>query len=115
MPIVFVICDDWTLRALLRAELLEQGIEALGFECVADALHAAADGHWPALVVADEAAAQAGEPELPALARRSALLLITSAAGAAIVPPCGAAMLCRPVQVGEIVARVRQMLEGQPA
>jgi DNA-binding response OmpR family regulator len=115
LPTVFVISEDWALRAPLRAELLEQGIEALGFDCVDDALHAAADGHWPALVVADDAALDAGRPELATLLQRSGLLVITSGAGDATAPPSGAATLRRPVRVGEITARVRQMLEGQPA
>lgn len=115
MPTVFVISEDWTLRAPLRAELIEQGIEALGFDCVDDALHAAAEGHWPALIVADEAALAAGRPELAALLQRSSLLLITSGAGVASVLPSGAAALRRPVRVGEISARVLQMLEGKPA
>lgn len=115
LPTVFVISEDWTLRAPLRAELIEQGIEALGFDCVDDALHAAAEGHWPALIVADEAAVDTGRPELATLLQRSRLLLITSGAGGAMVPPSGTASLRRPVRVGEISVRVRQMLEGQPA
>jgi len=30
MPTVFVIGEDWTLRSLVRAELREHGIAALG-------------------------------------------------------------------------------------
>lgn len=103
------------MRTALRAELIEQGIEALGFDCVDDALHAAADGQWPALVVADDSAFQPGKPELAALLRRSSLLLVASGAGAAPDLPPGVVALRRPVRVGEITARVRQILEGQPA
>jgi hypothetical protein len=115
LPTVFVISEDWTLRTALRAELIEQGTEALGFDCADDALHAAADGHWPALVVADDSALEPSKPELAALLRRSSLLLITSGAGAAPELPPGAVTMRRPVRVAKITARVRQILEGQPA
>jgi DNA-binding response OmpR family regulator len=115
LPTVFVISEDWTLRAAVRAELLEHGMETLGFDCVEDALRAAADGHWPALVLADDSVLEPGKPELTSLLRRSSLLLITSGTGAAPDLPPGAMVLRRPVRVGEITARVRQILEGQPA
>ena len=89
-----------------RLTTVEQGIEALGFDCVDDALHAAADGHWPALVVADESALNPDKPEIVALLRRSSLLLITSGVGASPKLPPGAVTLRRPVRVGEITARV---------
>lgn len=115
MPTVFIISEDWTLRTAVRAELLEQGIEALGFECSGDALPAAASGHWPALVVADDASAEAGRTDLSALLRRSALLLVVSGTRPPSETPPGAVVMRRPTQVREIVARARQMLEGQPA
>jgi hypothetical protein len=67
------------------------------------------------LVVADDSALQPSKPELAALLRRSSLLLITSGAGPTPELPPGAVTLRRPVRLGEITARVRQILEGQPA
>jgi hypothetical protein len=99
----------------VRAELVEQGIEALGFDCVDHALHAAAHGHWPALVVSDDSAFDPDKPEWATLLRRSTLLLIISGAGTAPQLPPGGVALRRPVRVAEITARVRQILEGQPA
>ena len=40
MPTVFVIAQDWQLRTSVRAELREQGVEALGMERVDDAAQA---------------------------------------------------------------------------
>src|SRR5262249_58954692 len=55
MPIVFVISKDWTLRALVRAELRHAGIEALGMESVDDAGRAIAEGHAPSAIGLDAA------------------------------------------------------------
>jgi hypothetical protein len=56
-----------------------------------------------------------GRAKLATLLQRSRLLVITCGAGGATVLPSGAATLRRPVRIGEISARVLQMLEGQPA
>ena len=51
-PVVHVVGRDWSLRALLRGELRERGVEALGFESAADSLEAAA-ARPPAAAVLD--------------------------------------------------------------
>ena len=40
MPTVFIIGKDWKLRSLVRAELREHGIEALGMETPQEAAQA---------------------------------------------------------------------------
>lgn len=115
MPTVFIIGDDWNLRGAVRAELLEQGIEALGFASLGDAARHAEAGVAPDLVLLDASTANAGDPATAALTRNAALLAVVSGLGAAPLLPPRAVLMRRPVRVSEIVLRVRQMLEGQAA
>lgn len=123
MPRVFVISDDWSLRALVRAELLHAGVHALGMEAVGDLAAALAQGDTPSSVVLDAAAIeQATGPTSAALARLAKsvpIVLVTSRpeiSGNPATPLEGvAAVLVRPVGVGEIVARVLALLQGQAA
>lgn len=115
MPTVFVISEDWTLRTAARAELLELGIDALGFESADQAAQAAAAGSLPDAVVLDTAHARLDHPAIASWTRRAGLLLITSGIAPAPEAPAGAVVLRRPVRVGEIVAQVRHILEGQLA
>ena len=55
MPVVFVISPEWTLRAMVRAELREAGIEALGLEGIHDQVAAINRGVEPSAVVVDGA------------------------------------------------------------
>ncbi len=115
MPTVFLITADWTLRAAVRAELLAQGIEALGFESAADAIHAAVSGPWPDLVVADDSTVNLTQPDAASSLSRASLLVVLSGIGEPRHLPPGAVAMRRPLRVAEITARVRQILEGQPA
>lgn len=112
MPTVFVIGKDWMLRAGVRAELRELGIEALGMETLADAQAALAAGTLPSAVVLE---ADAADPTLAQLARRAPLLVVASRTVETPAIAAAAAVLYRPVRVGEVVARVKQLLEGQAA
>src|SRR5438445_13858077 len=56
MPRVFVISEDWSLRALVRAELLHAGVHALGMDSVGDLAVALARGDTPSAIVLDAAA-----------------------------------------------------------
>ena len=70
MAIVFVIARDWTLRAAVRAELCELGIEALGMESAEDVGRALAAGQLPAAVVLEGTAEIAGHPAVRKLIER---------------------------------------------
>ena len=121
MAIVFVIARDWTQRTVVRAELRELGIEALGMESAEDVGRALAAGQMPAAVVLEGTAEIAGDPAVQKLIERVPTLLIASrtetlpqllsrpedAAGG----PRFAAIFYRPVRIAEIVARVRELLE----
>lgn len=114
MPTVFVIAPDWNLRGTVRAELREIGVEALGMEGVGDAVQAIAGGLMPDAIVLDATTPDASEPAMARLARQVPLVLVASRTEAAPELPA-AAVLWRPVQVGEIVRSVRQVLEGRAA
>ena len=122
MPTVFVISEDWILRTTVRAELRHAGVEALGMESADDAARMIARGTPPSVVVVDSTAVNAtpaSRQALRNLARRVPVILVASCpgvSGEASAPLDGAAaVLYRPVRVGEIVARVQQLLAGQAA
>ncbi len=123
MPRVFVISEDWSLRALVRAELLHAGVQALGMESVGDLAVALARGDTPSAVVLDAAAIQRAtgptRAALAKLARSVPIVLVASRSEISGQPDTllegVAAVLVRPVAVGEIVARVLGLLRGQAA
>ena len=114
MPIVFVVSRDWTLRAAVRAELREAGVEALGLETADDVGKALARGVVPSVVVIDgaELDTQLARDEMENLARYVAVLVVDSRVSPAPEIP-GAERLLRPVSIGDIVAKVRALLARQ--
>ena len=115
MPTVFVIGSDWTLRANVRAELREAGIEALGMETMDEAGQAIARGEWPAAAVLEAAAGEPNPTALGLLAKRVPVVVVASRTETVPLPEDAAVVLYRPVRVADIVARVKQLLEGQAA
>ena len=113
MPTVFVIGEDWTLRSLVRAELREHGIEALGMETPAEAAQAIAAGTVPSAMVLDSTPLGGAAAALEFLPRSVPVLLVTSPGAPA--PAWAAAVLSKPVRVGEIVATVENLLKGLAA
>ncbi|HXJ16292.1 MAG TPA: hypothetical protein VNM68_03745 [Candidatus Polarisedimenticolia bacterium] len=109
MPIVFVIARDWKLRAAVRAELREHGVETLGMESADDAGRALSAGQVPSAVVVEAVPEIAGESGIRKLIERVPAVLVASRTETFPLPPV-AAVFYRPVRVGEIVARVREML-----
>ena len=113
MPTVFVIGEDWHLRSLVRAELREHGVEALGLESADDAGRIIAAGTMPSVVVLALTSLRGNIAALEPLARRVPILVVTSPGASA--PPWAAATLPRPVTVGDVVARIESMLKGLAA
>ena len=113
MPTVFVIGEDWTLRTLVRAELCEHGIEALGMASPDEAAQAIATGTVPSAVVLDATPLGGAAAALDFLPRSVPVLVVTSQGAPA--PAWAAAVLSKPVQVGEIVSRVETLLKGLAA
>jgi len=110
MPVVFVIARDWTLRAAVRAELREQGFDALGMESADEAGRAIAAGQMPSALVIEATAEIAGEPAIQDLIARVPTVLIASRTEKMSLPPVHA-VLYRPIRIADITARVREILE----
>jgi DNA-binding response OmpR family regulator len=114
MPDVFVIATDWMLRVAVRAELRELGIDALGMDSPDDAGSALASNQMPAVVVLDATAELVGNPAIQNLVKRVPTILIASRTET--VPlPLVAAVLHRPVRIGDIIAKVRELIAGGKA
>ena len=115
MPVAFVIARDWTLRTGVRAELRERGIDALGMESAAEAGAAIAAGEMPAVVVIDAVSDIAGDPAIQKLIERVPTILVASRTETLPLPPVDT-VFYRPVRIGEIVARVQELIHrGHPA
>jgi DNA-binding response OmpR family regulator len=110
MPIVFVIASDWTLRTSVRAELREIGVEALGMETPEEVGRALAAGELPSVVVLEATEPAASAPAVQRLVERIPTVLVASRTET-VAMPCVAAVFYRPVRIGEIVARVRELLQ----
>ena len=114
MPDVLLIGRDWTARALLRAQLLEEGVEVKAFETAADALEGLV--HSATLIVADISANDQPSVELDQLAlwakRIPTWLLASHSANAecAIQGRGFERVLFRPVMVGELVRDIKERL-----
>ena len=115
MPSVFVIAQDWTLRAGVRAELRESSIEALGMETVGEAARRIAEGGTPSAIVLEAGAAEHALAALDRLAPQVPLIVVASRTETSPLPEKAAAVFYRPVRVGEIVACVERLLRGQAA
>ena len=109
MPVVFVIARDWTLRTSVRAELREAGIDALGMESADDAGKALASGQLPSAVVLEAVNGLADDPRIASLVERVPAILIASRTERVPLPPV-AAVLYRPVRIGEIVAKLQGLV-----
>ena len=70
MPVVSVIATEWKLRAAVRAELRERGIDALGMDSAEDVGRAVAGGTMPGVVVLEANAELAGDAAVQSLVGR---------------------------------------------
>ena len=121
MPSVFVLAKDWTLRTAVRAELRERGVEALGMDSAEDAGRTIASGQMPAAFVVEGTTEFMSNPAVQSLMSRVPTILIASRTEKIPSPPADSGgtgspgkyrgtVLYRPVQVGEIVNRVLDLL-----
>jgi DNA-binding response OmpR family regulator len=116
MQIVFVVSPYWTLRTAVRAELREADVEALGMETADDVGIALGRGTLPSVVVIDAAQleTQSAREAIANLARHLPVLVVDSRVTPGPEIP-GAERLARPISVGDIVARVRTLLQKRPS
>ena len=111
MPVVIILARDWTLRAALRAELRERGIDALGIDTAEDVGRILAEGVVPAAAVVEVTSEFADSPAIQSLLKRVPAILIASRTETVALPPA-AAVFYRPVSIGEIVTRVLELLKA---
>ncbi|MGH9405594.1 MAG: hypothetical protein ACRD3D_07140 [Terriglobia bacterium] len=113
---VFLVSRDWQSRALLRAQLIEEGLRVKAYLSASEAAESVGSkARGAALVVADVSAPAARDEidTLSALARRVPVWVIasrTSAGEAALRAQGFEAIVFRPVTLGELAARVKQRL-----
>jgi hypothetical protein len=107
MPVVFVISPDWTLRTMVRAELREAGIMALGMQTTGDLEEVLDRGVVPSSIVLDgvELEDLKAQKMLETLTQDVPVLVVDSTITPAPHLP-GAEVLHRPVQVRDVVSRV---------
>jgi DNA-binding response OmpR family regulator len=115
-PVVFVISSDWTLRAMVRAELREAGIEALGMENIRDMVEALHRGTTPSLIVIDgvELEKPVTRETIEEMSRNIPILVVDSRVTPAPILP-SAEILPRPIRVQDIVSRVLTRLSRKTA
>lgn len=109
MPVVFVIATDWKLRTAVRAELREVGVDALGMDSPNDAGRLLASNQMPAVIVLEATAELVGDSAIQNLVKRVPTILIPYRTETVPLPPV-AAVLYRPVRIGDIVSKVRELL-----
>jgi hypothetical protein len=117
--VVFLASQDWKTRALLRAQLLEEGIPVEADETVEAALaRLEASAVLPGLLIADAASSDhptADVERLTPWAKRVPIWLIASRALNLSVglEQCGfEAVLFRPLDMGVLVRQIKERLKG---
>jgi hypothetical protein len=109
MPLALVIATDWKLRTAVRAELREIGVEALGLDSPDDVGRSLGGPSIPAATVLEAVPELVSNSSIQALVALIPTILIASRTETVPIPPV-AAVLYRPVRVGDIVAKVHALL-----
>jgi len=120
MAQVFLASKDWQARALLRAQLIEEGVEVEAFETVQEAV-AQLELHsvLPGLLIADIFASDHPSADVEGLAtwaRRIPIWIIashTSGVKGGLEGRDFDMLLYRPVDMGKLVEQIRQRLSRQ--
>ncbi len=119
-PVVWIISAEQWPRAMLRAELIEQGYDAIGVLSLADALTKL--GYRPAespeVVILDLNDAKISRSQLFMLAQQAIPTLVLGGAAELNDPALKefswASTLRRPFSVADIVAAVAQIIPKEP-
>ena len=111
MKTIIVVGRDWKFQALLRAQLREEGYEALAFETLQDA---EAERAGAALLVFDTSEVNTGD-WATTLQRLAAQLPVIVVAGADNqVDVTSVRVLRRPVRIDDIISVVRSLTSAGP-
>ena len=111
---------DWQARALLRAQLLEEGFDVEAYEIIPEALAQLEAGtSLPNLLVADISASDQPSADVEALSTWSRRIPTWIIASQTYIVKKGLRghgfemILLRPVDVGELVEQIKQRLQRQ--
>ena len=117
MPQVFLAGKDWHARALLRAQLIEEGVKVEAYETVEEALaQLELQSVLPALLIADISSSDHPSADVERLtiwARRIPIWIIashTSSVKGGLEGHEFEILLFRPVDMGRLVEQIRQRL-----
>jgi CheY-like chemotaxis protein len=118
MAQVLLLGKDWQARALLRAQLLEEGLDVEACETALEASRSSESGELlPALVVADLASSDDPAAEAEALAAWSKQVPVWAIASHNLILDNSLKgrgfemILFRPVDVGELVEQIKRRVE----
>jgi CheY-like chemotaxis protein len=118
MPGVLLIGKNWSTRALLRAQLLEEGASVEAFESVGEAIQALdASGVLPSLIIADISSSDRAEGDdnlLAPIARAVPIWIIAGKSVAISKNLEGRGferILYKPLDAGELVEEIKRRLE----
>jgi len=116
---VLVVGEDWQFRALLRAQLIEEGLEVEAYGTVRTALATLEETELlPAMLVADIFASEDPATDLEQLATWASQIPIWVIASRSLIAEKGLkgrgfeVILFRPVDMGELVEQIKQRLEA---
>ena len=119
MAQVLIAGKDWTARALLRAQLIEEGFDAEAYGNVGDAVQCLwASGTMPSLVIVDLFESENPVEDIATLSHWAKLLpiwilAVHGAAGTEALENRGfERVLFRPLDVGTLVQEIKERLAG---
>jgi DNA-binding response OmpR family regulator len=115
---ILIAGKDWQARALLRAQMLEEGFEVEAHEAIRDALAALVPGpDLPDLFIADISASDDPSADVEALSAWSRKLPLWIIASRTYIVEKGLRghgfemTLLRPIDVGELVDQIKRRLD----
>jgi DNA-binding response OmpR family regulator len=118
MGYILIAGKNWQARAMLRAQLMEEGFEVEAHESVSDALAALQPGaNLPDLLIADISSSDEPSADVEALSAWSRQFPIWIIASRTYIFEKGLRdrgfemTLLRPIDVGELVEQIKQRLE----
>ena len=120
MPCVLLIGKDWSTRALLRAELLEEGLDVVAVEDTGEAEMAVEEaGGLPSLIIADLSSSDDPKADADSLAPFARQVPIWVIAARTVTLPKDLKdrgfemVLLKPLDAGELVEQIKRRLKKQ--
>jgi len=116
-PDIVLLATEWQPRALLRAQLIEEGFEVVATDTWTAARRSLRPGSKPLLVIVDLLGLAEPDRVLGDLRvlMKSERVLVLAAAGTVLpdaIAPLGFHVIRRPVQIGDIAGEVTRIVAG---